>query len=94
MDISKKLKDLRESKELTVAELAGKLAKEESLIEGWENGSIVPSAGDLIDLSKTYGMTMDEMLYNDAEIPEYNENNASYGNDVKKKKKARKNTSC
>lgn len=90
MDISKKLKDLRESKELTVAELAGKLSKEESLIEGWENGSVVPSAGDLIDLSKTYGMTMDEMLYNDAEIPEYNESNASYGNGVQKKKKKRK----
>lgn len=90
MDISKKLKDLRESKELSVKDLAGKLSKEESLIEGWEDGSIVPSASDLIDLSKTYGMTMDEMLYNDAEVPEYNENNQPNENGEKGKKKKKK----
>ncbi len=91
MDISKKLKELRENKELSVSELADRLSKEEALILGWEDGSVVPSAGDLIDLSKAYGMTMDEMLYNDAEIPEYNESNAAYGDkSVKGRKKSRR----
>lgn len=87
MDISKKLKDLRESKEISVADLASKLSREETLINGWEDGSVVPSASDLIDLSKAYGMTMDEMLYNDAEVPEYNDEKASYANADKPKKK-------
>ncbi|MBP5529688.1 MAG: helix-turn-helix transcriptional regulator [Lachnospiraceae bacterium] len=78
MDISKKLKDVRESKGLTLEELSEKCEREVDLIKGWEDGSIVPSASDLIGLSKVYEMTMDEMIYNDAEAPEYNAESGTY----------------
>ena len=80
MDISKKLKDVRESKGLSLEELSEKCGREVELIQGWEDGSIVPSASDLIGLSKVYEMTMDEMIYNDAEAPEYNAENGTYKN--------------
>ena len=67
MDVSKKLKELRENKGFSLKELAEKCGKEVGLIKEWEEGSTVPSASDLISLSKVYGLTMDEMLYNDTE---------------------------
>jgi len=78
MDISKKLKDVRETKGLTIEELAQKSTIDVETITGWEDGSIIPSASDLIALSKVYEMTMDEMIYNDAETPEYNAEKGSY----------------
>lgn len=87
MDISKKLRDVRESKGLSIEELAEKCGREIDLIKGWEEGSIVPSASDLIGLSKVYEMTMDEMIYNDAEAPEYNAESGTYANTVKGKKR-------
>ena len=78
MDISKKLRDVRENKGLSLEELAQKCAKDIDTVKGWEDGSIVPSASDLIGLSKVYEMTMDEMIYNDAEAPEYNAESGTY----------------
>lgn len=86
MDISKKLKDVRENKGLTIEELAEKMGMEVDLIKAWEEGSTMPKASELIELSKTYEMTMDEMLYNDAEIPEYNNDKAAYANEISPKK--------
>ena len=87
MDISKKLKDVRENKGLTIEELAEKMGMEVDLIKAWEEGSTMPKASELIELSKTYEMTMDEMLYNDAEIPEYNNDKAAYANEKQRRKK-------
>lgn len=80
MDISKKLMDVRLSKGMTVEQLAeaGKKTVEE--VKGWEDGSVVPSASDLIELSHIYNMTMDEMIYNDAGAPEYDNEKGSFGN--------------
>jgi len=80
MDVSKKLKELRESKGFSLKELAEKCGKEIGLIKEWEEGSTIPSASDLIGLSKVYGLTMDEMLYKDTETPEYNAENGKYAN--------------
>ncbi len=90
MDISKKLKDVRESKGLSLEELAEKCERDLDLIKGWEDGSVVPSASDLIGLSKVYEMTMDEMIYNDAEAPEYNAESGTYQNISSKTGKAKK----
>ena len=90
MDISKKLKDVRESKGLSLEELAEKCGREVDVVKGWEEGSIVPSASDLIGLSKVYEMTMDVMIYNDAETPEYNGENGTYGKASKKKGRRKK----
>ncbi|MCR5847145.1 MAG: helix-turn-helix domain-containing protein [Lachnospiraceae bacterium] len=79
MDISKKLREIREEKNLSVDDLAQKTGKDASVINGWESGEVVPSASDLIGLSKVYQMTMDEMLYNDSSAPEYNAEQGSYG---------------
>ena len=80
MDVSKKLKELRESKGFSLHELSEKCGKEVSLIKEWEEGTTVPSASDLIGLSKVYELTMDEMLYNDTETPEYDAKNGTYAN--------------
>lgn len=80
MDVSKKLKELRENKGFSLKELAEKCGKEVGLIKEWEEGSTVPSASDLIGLSKVYGLTMDEMLYNDTETPEYDGETGTYAN--------------
>ena len=80
MDVSKKLKELRESKGFSLQELAEKCEKEIGLIKEWEEGSTVPSASDLIGLSKVYGLTMDEMLYNDKEATEFIAENGTYAN--------------
>ena len=87
MDISKRLKDLRENKGFTLEELAEKCERDVELVKGWEDGSVVPSASDLIGLSKVYEMTMDEMIYNDAEAPEYNAEKGTYQNISGKGKK-------
>ena len=80
MDISKKLKELRESKGFSLDELASKCGSETDTVKSWEDGSIVPSASELIELSKVYGLTMDEMLYNDAQTPEYDAESGTYQN--------------
>lgn len=85
MDISKKLKSVRESKGLTVEELAEKSGKSTETVMGWEDGTVVPTASDLILLSKTYEMTMDEMIYNDQNAPEYNREKAVYANEIVQK---------
>lgn len=87
MDISKKLKSVRENKGLTVEELAEKSGKSVETVSGWEDGTVVPTASDLIVLSKTYEMTMDEMIYNDQNAPEYNREKAVYANEVINKPK-------
>lgn len=78
MEISKKLKEVRENKGLSVEELADKCEKNIETIKSWEDGSIVPSASELIELSKVYGLTMDEMLYNDTQTPEYDAESGTY----------------
>lgn len=82
MDISKKLKEVRESKGLSVEELAEIAGKGTDSINGWEDGSITPTASDLIDLSKAYEMTMDEMLYKDVELPDYDDEEGAYMNGI------------
>ena len=82
MDISKKLREVRENKGLSIEELAEIAGKGIDSIKGWEDGSITPSASDLIDLSKAYEMTMDEMLYKDAALPDYDDENGVYMNGI------------
>ncbi|MCQ2542843.1 MAG: helix-turn-helix transcriptional regulator [Lachnospiraceae bacterium] len=82
MDISKKLREVRENKGLSIEELAEIAGKGIDSIKGWEDGSITPSASDLIDLSKAYEMTMDEMLYKDVEPPAYDDEEGAYMNGI------------
>ena len=92
MDISKRLKEVREQKGFSVASLSEKIGRDVSTIESWENGTISPGASDLIDLSKAYEMKMDEMIYSGVKAPEYNVEKGTYGSSrakeepVKKKK--------
>lgn len=78
MDISGKLKEVREGKGLSVEELAEKIGIDAEVIKSWEEGTAMPKASELIELSKTYEMTMDEMLYSDAQAPEYDADNGTY----------------
>ena len=56
--------------------------REENCKRLWGDGCITPSASDLIDLSKAYEMTMDEMLYKDVEPPAYDDEEGAYMNGI------------
>ena len=60
--ISEKIKQLREKSDLTQAELARKLGLTRSSINGWEMGLSVPSTPFLVELSKTFNVSIDYLL--------------------------------
>ena len=62
MTIGETIKDLRESEELTHAQLAEKLGCSSGLISLWENNKRTPGAYSLIALSKVFGVTADYLL--------------------------------
>lgn len=61
-DISKRLKDLRTSHYLTQEECANKLKISVELLKQWENGESKPNSDDLINLSRVYQCSIDEVI--------------------------------
>lgn len=80
MDISGRLIKVREDKNYTVEALAKELSVDVDQVNNWEKGVSTPNADMLIRLSKLYSMSIDEILYSENEIPEYNVNKAVYYN--------------
>lgn len=56
------LKELRKSANLTQKELAKKLGYEQTIVSMWEKGTREPNIETLIDLSKIFNCSVDEML--------------------------------
>ena len=56
------LKELRKSANLTQKELAKKLGYEQTIVSMWEKGTREPNIETLIDLSKIFNCSIDEML--------------------------------
>lgn len=62
MELKEKLVDLRKKKGLSQAELAEAINVSRQAISRWEVGSAIPSADNLMWLSKFYGVSIDELM--------------------------------
>lgn len=62
MELKEKLVDLRKEKGLSQAELAEAINVSRQAISRWEVGSAIPSADNLMWLSKFYEVSMDELM--------------------------------
>ena len=58
-DIKHRLVELREINNLTKAEFAQKLGVNKSAITRWENGDVKPTLDVLINISKTFNVSLD-----------------------------------
>lgn len=65
MDFSKKLQELRKQKGLTQEQLAQSLYVSRTAISKWESGRGYPSIESLKQISKTFSITVDELLSGD-----------------------------
>jgi len=62
MNFSKKLKELREEKEMTQLHLAKKLGVTDAAVRGWENRGRQPSYEILCEISKIFDVTVGQLL--------------------------------
>ena len=62
MELKEKLVDLRKKKGLSQAELAEAINVSRQAISRWEVGSAIPSADNLMWLSRFYEVSMDELM--------------------------------
>lgn len=73
MTAGAKIQALRKSKGLTQEELASKLGVSRQAVSRWELNEVLPETGNLIQLSKIFGVSIDYLLDNqvktEAELP-------------------------
>ncbi len=67
MKFHEKLYSLRKSKDLSQDELAEKLGISRQAVSRWEMGTAEPSAQNLIEIGKLFGVSIDYLLKDDAE---------------------------
>ena len=79
---SEKLYELRKEKGFSQEELAEKLNVARQTISKWENGTTNPDTNNLIELSKIFEISIDELVGNDAFTAKENleEKNDEYNN--------------
>ena len=82
--VATRLKEVREEKNFTIEAVAGKTGIAINELQAFEEGSKLPDAGALMQLSKAYEMSIDRILYSGSEMPKYDESKAVYAN-VKQK---------
>ena len=90
MDISQKLRTIRESKNVSVEELSVNINVSIATINEWESGRSLPNVSDLVELSHFFEMPVDKIIYNDDEVPVYNEAKAVFYNSEEEAKKRKK----
>lgn len=62
MKIGKNLKELRESRRISISDLANALNVDDKTIENWEQDQSVPDMNQLIEISKNLNTDIDELL--------------------------------
>lgn len=62
LEFSKKVKELREKKGLTMEKLANELGVSKSRVNMWENNGTVPRQDVLIQLAKYFEVSSDDLL--------------------------------
>lgn len=78
--VAKRLKEVREEKNFTIEAVAEKSGIAIADLQAFEDGSKLPDATVLMQLSKTYEMSIDRILYTSNEMPKYDESKAVYAN--------------
>ena len=64
--IADNLTELRKSKKLKQSELAEQMGYSDKTVSRWENGSTVPDIATLARLAEFYGITVDDLLHENA----------------------------
>lgn len=82
MEFSRKVKELREKKGLTMEKLANELGVSKSRVNMWENNGTVPRQDVLIQLAKYFGVSSDVLLG-----IEYFSNTSSTSDSIQRKMK-------
>lgn len=75
---------LRKQMKLTQIELAEKLNYSDKAVSKWERGESIPDVTVLMDIAKTFGVTLD-FLVSEHDQPEIAAEQSSYAQSVKKK---------
>lgn len=78
--VAKRLKEVREEKNFTIEAVAEKSGLAIEDLQAFEEGSKLPDASALMQLSKAYEMSIDRILYSGNEMPKYDESKAVYAN--------------
>lgn len=65
MTFQEKLTALRKSRGMSQEQLAEELNVSRQSISRWEQGSAMPDAGNLLQLSKIFGVSVDYLLHDD-----------------------------
>lgn len=67
MKRSEKITAQRKAHGLSQEELADRLGVSRQAVSRWEQGSALPDANNLVQLSRTFGVTTDYLLHDDYE---------------------------
>ena len=70
MEISERLKEIRQNAGMTQEELAEKIMVSRVTVSHWENGKSLPDIVSLISLSDLYSISLDELLKGDSKMTE------------------------
>ncbi len=65
MNLSQKIVALRKERGMSQEDLAEKLNVSRQTISRWENGTVVPDAYNILEISKAFGVTSDYLLNDD-----------------------------
>lgn len=71
MDLGKKIIAMRNEKNLSQEQLAEKLNVTRQTISNWENGKFYPDIDSLVNLSKFFNVSLDNLLCYDDKVLDY-----------------------
>ena len=77
MEIGEKLKEKRSQLHLSQEQLAAQLGVTRQTIASWEKGKTYPDIGSILKLSDLYGVSLDELLKEDAHMKQHVEKTAA-----------------
>lgn len=79
MDFSEKIREIRNDSGLTQEEMAARLGVTRQAVSNWENGKNLPDIEILIDISRTFSVSLDELILGEnggSDMSEKNNENA------------------
>ena len=77
MELSKKIKKIRNDNKLTQEQFAEKMLVSRTAVSKWENGTCYPSIDSLKYMSKTFNVSLDKLLSNEEILEIANNENKS-----------------
>ena len=77
MELSKKIKQIRNDNKLTQEQFAEKMLVSRTAVSKWENGTCYPSIDSLKYMSQTFKISLDKLLSNEEILEIANNENKS-----------------